>query len=128
MTPAAPTPAQQGSILAPPSQHLGAMADIPAPVTMRQYSANPDLYLMTQVQPRHGVNWAAHGRWVKVPGPFLPPVTPGPTGGPGASASRGPRDGTADCGTATSAPPPSWPPTWKSRNGSTTSRSRWWSP
>ena len=40
---------------------------------MRQYNANPDLYLMTQVQPRHGVNWAAHGRWVKVPGPFLPP-------------------------------------------------------
>ena len=49
------------------------MADDGAPVGMRQYNANPDLYLMTQVQPRHGVNWAAHGRWVKVPGPFLPP-------------------------------------------------------
>ena len=40
---------------------------------MRRYDANPDLHLMSQVQPRHGVNWAAHGRWVKVPGPFLPP-------------------------------------------------------
>ena len=49
------------------------MADDVVRVGMRHYNANPDLYLMTQVQPRHGVNWAAHGRWVKVPGPFLPP-------------------------------------------------------
>ena len=48
------------------------MADILAPVLMGQYNANPDLYLMTQVQPRHAVNWAAHGRWVKVPGPSPP--------------------------------------------------------
>ena len=56
-----------------PSIAPGAMADLPAPVPMRQYSANLDLYLMTQAQPRHGVNWAAHGRWVKVPGLFIPP-------------------------------------------------------
>ena len=49
------------------------MAELLAPVPSRQYDANPDLHLMSQVQPRHGVNWAAHGRWVKVPGPFLPP-------------------------------------------------------
>ena len=42
-------------------------------VPMGRYEAFPDLYLMSQVQPRNGVNWAANGRWVKVPDAFLPP-------------------------------------------------------
>ena len=49
------------------------MAGLPAPVPMGQYDANPDFYLHGQVQPRHGVNWGAHGRWAKVLGPFFPP-------------------------------------------------------
>ena len=40
---------------------------------MERYNAFPDLYLMSQVQPRNGMNWAADGRWVKVPDAFLPP-------------------------------------------------------
>ena len=35
--------------------------------------ALPDLWDLSQVQPRNAMNWAADGRWVKVPDAFLPP-------------------------------------------------------
>ena len=42
-------------------------------VPMGPHNAFPDLYLMSQVQPRNAMNWAADGRWVKIPSAFLPP-------------------------------------------------------
>ena len=39
----------------------------------RAWDAPQDWDLATQIQPRGAVNWAANGRWVKVPDAFMPP-------------------------------------------------------